>query len=172
MARVGGLQAGISILLPHVALCIALALAIPRVTAGAIDGVMLGPVALITLAAFEAVVPLPGAAQLWPATRQAARRLFEIADALPAVRADVGESAATVQAGRAVPSVSRPPASNLEFRDLTFRYPGAETPALRHVSFCLNDGARFGIVGPSGAGKSSLAHLALRFWEYATGRSA
>ncbi len=52
---------------------------------------------------------------------------------------------------------------------MTFRYPGQDAPALKHVSFQLSRGAALGIVGPSGAGKSSIAHLVLRFWDYDSG---
>jgi ATP-binding cassette, subfamily C, bacterial CydCD len=60
-----------------------LVLVIPQVTAGNIQGVMLGTFVLMTFASFEAVNPLPLAAQMWNSSREAAKRLFEVVDAEP-----------------------------------------------------------------------------------------
>ena len=169
LARVAALQAGLSSFLPHVALWVALVLAIQRVATGNLIGVMLAPVALVTLAAFEAVAPLPAAAQLWPATREAAGRLLEIADTPPAVREISSSNPADSEAGGAAPARHSAGKPDLEFRNLTFEYPGANRPAVDHVSFHLEAGRKLGIVGLSGAGKSSLAYLALRFWDYTSG---
>ena len=62
-----------------------LVLTIPLVGAGRIPGVMLAVLALAASAGFEAVMPLPLAAQTLSSSNQAARRLFEIVDAEPAV---------------------------------------------------------------------------------------
>ena len=51
----------------------------------------------------------------------------------------------------------------LDIRDLTVRYPGAPTPAVREVSFTLEPGGALGIVGESGSGKSSIAGAILNF---------
>jgi ABC-type multidrug transport system fused ATPase/permease subunit len=127
------------------------------VTAGHIQGVMLGTFALMTFASFEAVTPLPLAAQMWNASREAAKRLFEIVDAQPMV---------TDRAGSEQSSVT---SSHLQITDLTFSYPNTSTPALQRVTLTLQPGASLAIVGPSGAGKSTIANLLLRFWEYETG---
>ena len=58
---------------------------IPLVERGELSGLMLAPLALLTLASFEAVTPLPLAAQMWNAAREAARRLFEVVDTEPVV---------------------------------------------------------------------------------------
>ena len=44
----------------------------------------------------------------------------------------------------------------LEYRHLTYTYPGRETPALTDVSFDVRPGDLVAVVGRSGAGKSSL----------------
>ncbi len=46
---------------------------------------MLASLSLLTLASFEAVMPLPLAAQMWNSSREAARRLFEVVDTEPEV---------------------------------------------------------------------------------------
>ena len=54
---------------------------------------------------------------------------------------------------------------DLEVRDLTFTYPGAERPALRGVSFSLRAGQKLGLIGPVGSGKSTLLALLLRLYD-------
>ncbi|HEY5903807.1 MAG TPA: thiol reductant ABC exporter subunit CydD, partial [Anaerolineales bacterium] len=85
MAQLAGLDSGLAVLLPNFALWAVLLLCIPLVSAKALSGVMLAPLALIMLASFEAVAPLPGAAQAWSLSREAARRLFDVVQTPPAV---------------------------------------------------------------------------------------
>ena len=59
---------------------------------------------------------------------------------------------------------SRRSPGQLEFRNVTFRYPDG-TEALRDVSFVLEPGTSLALVGPSGAGKSTIADLILRFYD-------
>jgi ATP-binding cassette subfamily B protein len=56
----------------------------------------------------------------------------------------------------------------IEFRDVEFRYPGAEQPVLRGVSFRAAAGETTAIVGSTGSGKSTLVNLIPRFYD-ATG---
>lgn len=58
---------------------------------------------------------------------------------------------------------------NIEFRDVTFTYPGAETPALQHISLTLPAGKTVALVGRSGSGKSTLASLLTRFYDIDSG---
>lgn len=57
----------------------------------------------------------------------------------------------------------------LEFRDVTFSYPGAEQPAIRHISFSAAPGETTAIIGGTGSGKSTLLSLIPRFYDAESG---
>jgi len=57
----------------------------------------------------------------------------------------------------------------IEFRDVTFSYPGAEEPAIRGVSFSARPGEVTAIIGGTGAGKSTLVNLIPRFYDVDSG---
>jgi ATP-binding cassette subfamily C protein CydC len=159
LARINGVNSGLSTFVSNFALWAVLFLCIPLVSAGKLNGVLLASMALITLSAFEAVTPLPLAAQMWVSSREAARRLFEVVDTKPAVSDQ--------------PSASREKegitSCELDVNDLSFMYPNQAVPALQHITFKLQAGKSVAMVGPSGAGKSTLANLILRFWDYESG---
>jgi len=74
------------------------------------------------------------------------------------------------------PSISDPaePVSparrgEIEFRNVTFGYPGAEEPVLRDVSFRARPGETTAIVGSTGSGKSTLINLLPRFYDVSAG---
>jgi len=56
-------------------------------------------------------------------------------------------------------------AGALEFKDVIFSYPGAETPSLRGVSFRVAAGERVAVLGRVGSGKSTLQKLALGLYQ-------
>lgn len=53
----------------------------------------------------------------------------------------------------------------VEFKDVTFSYPGAEYPALSQISFKANPGEITAIIGGTGSGKSTLINLIPRFYD-------
>jgi ATP-binding cassette, subfamily B, multidrug efflux pump len=74
---------------------------------------------------------------------------------------------------RARPLVERPehPASlveargGVEFRDVSFTYPGTDRPVLEGISFVARAGETVAIVGPTGSGKSTLVALLARLYD-------
>ncbi len=53
----------------------------------------------------------------------------------------------------------------IEFRDVTFRYPGSDRPVLEHFNLSIPAGKTVAIVGDNGAGKSTLIKLLCRFYD-------
>jgi len=57
----------------------------------------------------------------------------------------------------------------LEFRGVTFQYPGAEEPVLRDISFRVGAGETSAIIGSTGAGKTTLLSLIPRLFDVTEG---
>lgn len=161
MARVAALDGALLGLITGSAVLATLLIAIPLVREGRLDGVLLAVLALATMTSFEGVAALPQASQHLDANLAAARRLFELVDATPAVQ--------DPPAPLPVPDWSAA-GSGLAFENVRFRYATSDPPALDGVSFKLRPGSTVAVVGASGAGKSTLAHLLLRFWDVDEGR--
>ena len=58
---------------------------------------------------------------------------------------------------------------DIEFKNLTFRYPDADYDALENVSFRINAGENVGIIGKTGSGKTTLVDLILRTYNVPDG---
>ncbi|MFC5602500.1 ABC transporter ATP-binding protein [Sporosarcina koreensis] len=57
----------------------------------------------------------------------------------------------------------------LEFKNVSFRYEGANEDALHDVSFTAKPGQTTAIIGPTGSGKTTIASLTLRFYDVSEG---
>jgi ATP-binding cassette, subfamily C, bacterial CydC len=156
LSSIRGAGAGVGSILAGAAGLAVLALAIPEVRDGGIEGVFLASVPLVVFAAYEAVEPLGDAFREVELSRAAAARTFEIVDA-PAPVPEPEEPLA-------------PPAHpSLELRDVRFRYDERSPEVLDGVSLALGSGDRLGLTGPSGAGKTTIVGLLLRFWDAVSG---
>ncbi|MFI7403579.1 ABC transporter ATP-binding protein [Streptomyces sp. NPDC049541] len=113
---------------------------------------------LLAFAAFLGYLypPVRGLAQLGltvTAATAGAERLIEILDVEPSVT----DPRRGTETGR--------PDGAVEVRGVTFSYPGADTVALRDLSFTVSPGELVIVTGPSGAGKSTVSKLLLRFYD-------
>ncbi|MEU6300157.1 ABC transporter ATP-binding protein [Streptomyces erythrochromogenes] len=79
---------------------------------------------------------------------------------------DMEEQPATARRRLPVPALLR---RGIEFRDVSFSYPGDERPVLDGVSFTVPAGSCVALVGRNGAGKSTLLKLLTRFYEPTAG---
>jgi ATP-binding cassette subfamily B protein/subfamily B ATP-binding cassette protein MsbA len=61
-------------------------------------------------------------------------------------------------------------AGRIAFENVSFTYPGTNTPALNNVSLNVEAGRTVALVGPSGAGKTTLSNLVARFYDPSSGR--
>lgn len=59
---------------------------------------------------------------------------------------------------------------HVEFRDMSFRYPGAEVDALSHISFTAEPGQTTAFIGSTGSGKTTLINLIPRFYDVTGGQ--
>lgn len=60
-------------------------------------------------------------------------------------------------------------AGTVRFADVSFSYPGAEQPVLRHLDFTVAQGQTTAIIGSTGSGKSTLVNLVPRLFDVTTG---
>lgn len=58
----------------------------------------------------------------------------------------------------------------IEFRDVSFSYPGAQEPVLSHISFTAQPGQTTAFIGSTGSGKSSILRLATRMYDVTSGQ--
>jgi len=62
------------------------------------------------------------------------------------------------------------PEDGIRFEDVSFAYPGAESPALEHVTLHLEPGTSLALVGENGSGKTTLIKLLTRLYAPTAGR--
>ena len=93
---------------------------------------------------------------LIPRAAASAERIEEVL----AVRPEIADPA--------VPKQQTTP-GRIEFRAVTFRYPGAEEPVLRDLDFTVQPGEFTAIVGGTGSGKSTVIGLLARFFDVSAG---
>ena len=135
-----------------------LAVAVTASASGTLNRVLIATLALLAMAAFEAVTPLSAAARELSATLASGRRVLDLIDVEPAVHDPVEPASPPVW----------PFAVALE--GVRARYAGETHPAIDGVSLRLEPGERVALLGPSGAGKTTVVNLLLRFLDPERGR--
>lgn len=78
------------------------------------------------------------------------------------------QTPALVRPGHA--TVGPAPQDGIRFEDVSFVYPGSETPAIDHVTLHVPKGSKLAIVGENGSGKTTLIKLLARLYEPTSGR--
>jgi ATP-binding cassette subfamily C protein CydC len=152
LSRLNGVSQGSQGLCANLAMWGMLVLAVPMVSSQMLAPPELAMLALLALASFEAVMPLPLALQMLGETLAAARRIFSLADSqLP-----------VIEPAEPLPL---PQAFTFRFRKVSFRYRAEGPEVLQDISLDLAPGRRLAVVGATGSGKSTLASLLLRFRE-------
>ena len=157
-ALAAGVADGLGLVVTGLTVAGVLAVAVTASGDGDLNRVLIAMLALLALAAFEAVTPLGAAARELSATLAAGRRVLELTD----------HTAAVQDPARPVSAPKWPFPVALE--GVTARYPREGRPALDDVSLRLEPGERVALLGPSGAGKTTVANLLLRFLDPERGR--
>jgi ATP-binding cassette, subfamily C, bacterial CydC len=156
-ALVGGLGESLSVLACGLTVVAVLAVAVSAHHAGALNRVLVATLALVALAAFESVAPLPATARELSATLAAGRRVLEL----------IGREPAIVDPAEPLPA---PAAPAVALERVTVRYAPGERAVLQELDLRLDPGRRVGLVGRSGTGKTTVTNLLLRFLDPEAGR--
>jgi ATP-binding cassette subfamily B protein len=82
---------------------------------------------------------------------------------------DVMETSPLIAAPARPTPMPFPARGEVRFENVSFVYPGRESPALDGFELDVRPGERVALVGPSGAGKSTVFRLLLRFYDPGTG---
>jgi thiol reductant ABC exporter CydC subunit len=154
-----GLVEGLGVAVVGLTVAGVLLVCIAATASGALDRVLVATLALLAMASFEAVAPLPAAALRLQTTLDSGRRLLTIASRQPAVTDPALPAPLSAGSGVALEKVG-------------FAYGGDESWDLRGVDLRIAPGRRVALVGRSGAGKSTIAALLVRFLDPGEGRVA
>jgi ATP-binding cassette subfamily B multidrug efflux pump len=92
-----------------------------------------------------------------PRAQASAVRINEVLDMEPEI----------IDPKKAMPANSK--RGYVEFKDVSFSYPGSENPAISHINFSVEPGEITAIIGGTGSGKSTLVNLITRFYDVARG---
>jgi ATP-binding cassette subfamily C protein CydC len=152
-ARAAGAADAVGVLAAALTSLAVLTVATAAAGRGALDPLLVAPLTLVAVGAFEAVLPLSVAARQLPGVLVAGRRVLELVDRQPEVRDPVRPAA---------PPERRP---ELALDRVVVALGPDRRPVLDDLSLRLAPGARLVVTGPSGAGKTTLAQLLVRFLE-------
>jgi thiol reductant ABC exporter CydC subunit len=157
-ALADGLGDGLRLLITGATVVGVLAVSVQAHSDGRLDRVLIALLALLSLAAFEAVQPLTESFRELQATVAAGRRVLDLTDRDPRI------------VDPAQPLPAPVPPFSIELDDVRARYLPGEQPALDGFSLRLEPGRRVVLLGPSGAGKTTVVRLLQRFVDPERGR--
>ena len=95
---------------------------------------------------------------IFPRASVAAKRINEVLDTRPSIKDPKNPAAASGLKGE------------VEFRDVSFRYPDADGDMLEHISFSAHKGETVALIGATGCGKSTVINLIPRFYDATQGQ--
>ena len=90
-------------------------------------------------------------------SQASAKRILEVVEEVPSIRDDDAKQNAVKD-------------GSVEFMNVTFKYDGANLPAINNASFRINSGEMVGIIGATGSAKSSLVQLIPRLYDVTEGK--
>jgi ATP-binding cassette subfamily B protein len=82
---------------------------------------------------------------------------------------EIFETPIDIDEGKAVSKSGAVNGGGIKFLDVSFRYPGTETPILKNLTFSIDPGESLAIIGATGSGKTSLFQLIPRLYEVESG---
>ncbi len=199
MNLISGMNESLIGLMMNIAIIAIFITAVPLVKSGAISGISLSVLALGTMAAFEAVLPIPLAIQYLNNSIKAGNRLFQIteqtiedkkrfwitsdAESFPNVlignlskkdrfRVEASRNDTNLTKQRYLKNKKK---SNLKLKGENVELKNINfsyrknEEVLKEISIKINTKEKIAIIGGSGAGKSSIINLLLIFWEIDNG---
>ena len=100
---------------------------------------------------------------LWPRADVSAQRVLEVLDTDPIVKTGTKTAADVARLGGGK-------TGTVEFRNVSFTYPGSREATLEGIDFTAEKGQTVAFIGSTGSGKSSLINLVPRFYDVSAGR--
>ncbi|MEW5548669.1 ABC transporter ATP-binding protein [Peribacillus frigoritolerans] len=82
---------------------------------------------------------------------------------------EIFETPIDIDEGKAESKSGAVNGGGIKFLDVSFRYPGTETPILKNLTFSIDPGESLAIIGATGSGKTSLFQLIPRLYELESG---
>ena len=150
--RLTAISSALTLLLSQITLLTVLVIASISFQDGLLSGADLALVIFCVIAAFELVMPLPQAMQMQAKTQKAARRIRQVTKMSPTV----------VQPKQTFTMLD---SFNLQFNDVSFRYPDSHDWVLKNISLNIPQGTKIAIIGASGSGKTTLLQLMMRYYD-------